>query len=68
MSNAILTLVEKAQRKLERQLENIETTKVEIEVLGDTVARQSKLKRQNDAVKETRAEIKKLNDAAGKLK
>lgn len=68
MSNAILTLIEKRQTKLQRQLDNAAATKVEIEILGDSVALQNKLKRQEAAIKETRAEIKKLNESAGTLK
>lgn len=62
MSNVILDLVEREQVKLERQLRNIEKTKLEIEVLGKTVARENKLARNEKAVKDTRANIKKLSD------
>ena len=65
MSNAILDLIAREQVKLQRQLKNVETIKVEIDVLGATAARQGKLDRADAAIKETKANIAKLNKASG---
>lgn len=63
MSNAILDLIEREQRKIERRRENVDATKLEIEILGDSVKLQNKLARQEAAVKESLAVLKKLNAA-----
>lgn len=66
MSNAVLDLIVREQTKLQRRKDLVATTKVEIEILGDSVKLRNKLARQEAAVKECEAAIKKLNAAAGK--
>lgn len=68
MSNATLNLIAKEQSKLQRQLDNLESTKLDIEVLGETPRKLNNLARQEAAVAETRANIEKLNKHAGTLK
>lgn len=66
MSNAILNAIAKEQSKLLRQIDNLESTKAVLEVLGDDPREQAKVSRQEDAIKDTKSRIAKLQKAAGK--
>lgn len=68
MSNAVLNAIAKEQSKLQRQLENLEATKIAAEVLGASPKEQAKIARQEAAIAETRENIEKLNKHAGTLK
>jgi hypothetical protein len=68
MSDAIFDLITREQAKAERRRANVETTKTEIEIFGDSAKLRSKLARQEAAVQESVDNLDKLNKAAGKLK
>lgn len=68
MSNAILDLITREQAKAERRRANVEATKTEIEIFGDSAKLKNKLARQEAAVAESVDALEKLNKAAGKLK
>ena len=66
MSNAILDLIVREQTKAERRRNNVEATKAEIEIFGESAALTNKLARQEAAVQESIDNLAKLNKAAGK--
>lgn len=66
MSNAILDLIVREQTKCERRRANVEATKAEIDIFGDSSVLQNKLARQEAAVEESLANLAKLNKAAGR--
>ena len=68
MDDALLNLIEREQRKLERRRENVAATEAEIEVLGDSVKLRGKLQRQKAAVEESLANLEKLNKAGSRKK
>ena len=64
---SIKNLLQREETKLVRQERNLETTKTEIEILGDSAIRRGKVERQEQAIKDTKSNIAKLKKAVAAL-
>lgn len=66
MNDALLSLIEAEQRKADRRRAAIEATKLEIELIGDSVKLRGKLQRQEAALQQSLDNLEKLNRAGKK--
>jgi len=66
VNDALLSLIEAEQRKADRRRAAIEATKLEIELIGDSVKLRGKLQRQEAALQQSLDNLEKLNRAGKK--